>query len=65
MFDKKTAFVVINQKHEAANLSSLQIGKEVIQQEKSAKLLGMTFESNQGWKQEESGTLDRIRKAES
>ena len=38
--------VIINQKPDPGIMCKIQIGKELIVQEKSAKLLGMTFEGN-------------------
>ena len=46
---KKTAFLIINQKPASDQLLTIQIGKVGIVQEKSAKLLGMTFEGNLKW----------------
>ena len=46
---KKTAFVILNQKPEPVDMCEILIGKEIIVQEKSAKLLGVTFEWNQKW----------------
>ena len=46
---KKTAFVIINQRNENSQMCEIKIGNEVIIQEKSAKLLGMTFEGNLKW----------------
>ena len=37
-------------------MTTIQIGKDVITQEKSAKLLGMTFEGNQKWTEHIFGT---------
>ena len=46
---KKTAFVILNLKPESVEMCEILIGKEIVIQEKSAKLLGMRFESNQKW----------------
>ena len=46
---KKTSFVILNLKGKKNELCSLRIGNEIVYQEKSAKLLGLTFDSNQAW----------------
>ena len=46
---KKTALVFLNQKFDPINEIKIKIGKEEVVQVNSAKLLGMTFESNQKW----------------
>ena len=53
---KKTAFIILNQKFDAENEISIKIGKEVVVQVNSAKLLGMTFESNSKWTEHIYGT---------
>ena len=52
---KKTTFIILNRK---ANLDpiTIKIGKEVITQEKTAKLLGMSLDDNQQWKTHITGT---------
>ena len=46
----KTAFVILNQKHKKEEKIQINIGNTSVKQENSAKLLGITFDSNQGWK---------------
>ena len=46
---KKTALVFLNQKFDPINEIKIKIGKEEVVQVNSAKMLGMTFESNQKW----------------
>ena len=46
---KKTSFVIFNQKARKDEIISIKIGNDLVCQEKSAKLLGLTFDSNQGW----------------
>ena len=46
---KKTSFVIFNQKARKDEIISIKIGNDLVSQEKSAKLLGLTFDSNQGW----------------
>ena len=53
---KKTALVFINQKFDPNHEINIKIGKEVVVQVNSAKLLGMTFESNQKWVEHIHGT---------
>ena len=47
---KKTIFIILNQKQRKEEIVSIKIGSEFVSQEKSAKLLGVSFDSNQGWK---------------
>ena len=47
---RKTSLIFLNQKERKEDEISIMIGKEQVTQEKSAKLLGITFDSNQGWK---------------
>ena len=53
---KKTSFVILNQKGRKDELISIRIGNEIVYQEKSAKLLGMTFDSNQAWQSQIYGS---------
>ena len=46
---KKTCFVILNQRVRKDEIISIKIGNDVVPQEKSAKLLGLTVDSNQGW----------------
>ncbi len=46
----KTALLFINQKSNVKNQTTLRIVNDVINQGKSAKLLGMTFDQEQLWK---------------
>ena len=47
---KKTALVFLNLKKEEAHIPiKLKIGNDYVMQEKSAKLLGITFDENQKW----------------
>ena len=47
---KKTSLVILNQRERKNEVISVKIGNESVCQEKSAKLLGITFDANQGWK---------------
>ena len=47
---KKTTFIILNQRQRKEEIVSIKIGNEIVNQEKSAKLLGVSFDSNQGWK---------------
>ena len=54
---KKTVFMILNNKKEI-NIEhpiSINVGKDIVPQSKSTKLLGMQIEENQGWKQHYSG----------
>ena len=52
----KTAFIVLNHNQDYnTNPLSINIGTEKIQAEHSAKLLGITLDSNQKWKTQISG----------
>ena len=53
---KKTSFVILNQKVRKNEAISIKIGNDVVFQEKSAKLLGMSFDANQGWQTQIYGT---------
>ena len=53
---KKTALVILNKKFDPLNEISMKIGKDVVVQVSSAKLLGITFESNQKWDEHNYGT---------
>jgi hypothetical protein len=46
----KYSLLFKNQKPNVQNQTTIKIGSDVITQEKSAKLLGMTFDHNQQWK---------------
>ena len=45
---KKTTFIILNQRQRKEEIISIKIGNELVNQEKSAKLLGVSFDSNQG-----------------
>ena len=45
----KTALVFLNVKKSELRINELKIRKELIVQEKNAKLLGITFDDNQEW----------------
>ena len=47
---KKTSLIILNQKVRKDEVIKIKIGNDYVSQEKSAKLLGVTFDSNQGWK---------------
>ena len=47
---KKTSLVILNQKERKEEMISITIDKDSVTQENSAKLLGITFDSNQDWK---------------
>ena len=47
---KKTTLIILNQKERKDEIISIKIGNDYVSQEKSAKLLGVTFDANQGWK---------------
>ena len=51
---KKTALIFLNVKNQT-DLIEITIGGEIIKQEKSAKLLGMTFDDNQKCQSQISG----------
>ena len=53
---KKTTLIILNQKTRKDEVISIQIGNDYVSQEKSAKLLGVTFDANQGWKTQIYGT---------
>ena len=53
---KTTSLIILNQRERKDEVISIKIGNEPVQQEKSAKLLGITFDSNQGWKNQIYGT---------
>ena len=42
--------IILNQKQRKEEIVSIKIGSEFVSQEKSAKLLGVSFDSNQDWK---------------
>ena len=42
--------MILNQRESKDEVISVKIGNESVCQEKSAKLLGITFDANQGWK---------------
>ena len=46
----KTSLLFLNQKSNVENQITIRIGNDVITQERSAKLLGMTFDQDQQWK---------------
>ena len=48
---KKTTLVILNQKHNSTNglPITLEIGTEIITQEKEGNLLGLTFNENHNW----------------
>ena len=52
---KKTVFMLLNFKNEVNETIKIRVGKNEIAQEKSTKLLGMTIEDNQNWKEHFSG----------
>ena len=45
----KTSLVFLNVKKSELRINELKIRKELIVQEKNAKLLGITFDDNQEW----------------
>ena len=53
---KKTAFLILNRKYDPLNELKIQIGKDEVVQVNSAKLLGITFESNLKWDEHVFGT---------
>ena len=48
--------IILNQKVRKDEVITIKIGNEQVSQDKSAKLLGVTFDSNQGWKTQIYGT---------
>ena len=52
---KKTSLVILNQKERKDEKISITIGLDSVSQENSAKLLGITLDSNQGWKSQMYG----------
>ena len=53
---KKTSLIILNQRIRKDEIITVKIGNELVQQEKSAKLLGIMFDANQGWKNQIFGT---------
>ena len=51
---KKTALVFLNVKNQVEPIK-ITVGDEIITQEPSAKLLGMTFDDNQKWQSQING----------
>ena len=47
---KKTSLIILNQKVRKDEVIKIKFGNDYVSHEKSAKLLGVTFDSNQGWK---------------
>ena len=47
---KKNSFILLNQKMRKEEVITIKIGNELVKQEKSVKLLGISLDSNQGWK---------------
>ena len=59
---RETYMVILNYKSKPGEEILIKIGNEVIKQERSAKLLGLTFDENQGWKTHIYGTGGLISK---
>jgi hypothetical protein len=57
---KKTVFMLLNYKNQTplSDPVSIRVGSSIIKQEKSTKLLGMTIEENQCWKEHFFGKTD-------
>ena len=53
---KKTSFIIINQKDRKNEVVFVKIGNDLVPQEKTAQLLGMSFDANQSWQTQIYGT---------
>ena len=61
----KTSMVILNHKSKPGEEIHIKFGDAIIKQEKSAKLLGLVFDENQGWKTQiygKGGLLSQLNK---